>query len=261
MTKLLRRRAGVPICLGLLLTLGLSGSSVSNAQQPTPGTAARGGGSYLNEKIPTKILNLKLFDGSGKVFTLGSLKGKNIVISNFLTSCHETCPMTTANLRDLGIAVAKAGLSNTISVLELSVDGARDTAPRIAAYQKLYNDSSWTIASGSVANLASVWEYFGAPAMKEEYTVAQLKENPLDWYTGKPNTFDMSHSNLVIIVGADSNWKWLDLGAPKSNGVIPAKLKAFLSRDGIKNLAKPEEPTWSNKAVLSALTDLTGAKF
>ena len=51
-----------------------------------PGTAAAGGGSYLDEAIPADVLALKLFDQDGKTFTLGSLKGKYVVITNFLTS-------------------------------------------------------------------------------------------------------------------------------------------------------------------------------
>jgi len=52
------------------------------------------------------------------------------------------------------------------------------------------------------------------------------------------------------------------LGAPNiGKAAIPEKLKSFLSADGLNNLAKPEEPTWTTAAVFSALTDITGVKF
>lgn len=71
--------------------------------------------------------------------------------------------------------------------------------------------------------------------------------------------YDMSHADLVLIVGPDGSWRWLDLGAPKTaDGKIPATLLAFLTEDGKSALAKPEDPTWTVDAVLSALSTLTG---
>jgi hypothetical protein len=84
---------------------------------------------------------------------------------------------------------------------------------------------------------------------------------PLDWQTGKPNSYDMVHADLVLIVDDKGHWRWLDLGAPKVSSAIPDKLKAFLSPQGISNLAKPEEPSWSVTAVTSALSDLVGKKI
>ena len=235
-----------------------SSASMAPSAQATP---APGGGTFLNEKIPSNILNTPIFDSSGKSFTLASLAGKSVVLTNFLTSCHEICPMTTANMRDIGDAVAKAGASSKISVVELSVDAGRDTAGRLAAYQKLFGDTSWTLASGTETNLNTIWTYFGAPATKDPYSAKNAAELPKDWLTGKPDTYDMTHADLVLVIGPDSSWRWLDLGSPKSNGAIPGKLKAYLSKDGLHNLAQPEEPTWTVGAVLSALKEISGVSL
>jgi cytochrome oxidase Cu insertion factor (SCO1/SenC/PrrC family) len=236
----------------------MSGHHQTSMFPHSQATPAPGGGTFLNEKIPANILATPLFDAAGKSFTLGSLAGRSVVLTNFLTSCHEICPMTTANMRDVGDAVAKAKANSRISVVELSVDAGRDSAPRLAAYQNLFGDTSWTLASGTEKNLNAIWTYFGAPATKNPYSAKDVTELPRDWLTGKPDTYDMTHADLVVVIGPDSTWRWLDLGSPKSNGVIPGKLKAYLSEDGLHNLAQPEEPTWTVSAVLSALKEITG---
>ena len=233
-------------------------SSMSTAK-PVAGEAARGGGSYLDQVIPGDILSAPLFDQTGKAFALGDLKGQYIVISNFLTSCQEICPMTTATMRSIGDAVSSSKLKDKVKVLEISVDGQRDISSRLSAYYALYNDTSFSLASGSVADLEKLWNYFGAPAVRMEFSAKEKATMPVDWQTGKPGTYDMSHPDLVLVIGPDSHWKWLDLGNPNpGKATIPEKLKKFLSEDGLGNLAKPQEPSWSADAVYSALHDLTG---
>ena len=233
-------------------------SSMSTAK-PVAGEAARGGGSYLDQVIPADILSAPLFDQTGKAFALGDLKGQYIVISNFLTSCQEICPMTTATMRSIGDAVSSSQLKDKVKVLEISVDGQRDISSRLSAYYALYNDTSFSLASGSVADLEKLWNYFGAPAVRMEFSAKEKATMPVDWQTGKPGTYDMSHPDLVLVIGPDSHWKWLDLGNPNpGKATIPEKLKKFLSEDGLGNLAKPQEPSWSADAVYSALNDLTG---
>jgi cytochrome oxidase Cu insertion factor (SCO1/SenC/PrrC family) len=259
------------ISLGILLTLLLTGCGInsqggapsmgrSDVKEPATsnGMAARGGGTYLDVPLPEGIKHLELFDSDGKKFTLGSLNGRYLVISNFLTSCQEICPMTSANMRDIGAAIAKAGLSKKVLVVEISVDSMRDTPSRISAYKALYSSNDWVVASGSESSLKSLWKFFGAPAQKEMFSTSDLKNMPPDWQTGKQNSYDMVHADLVTIVDSQGHWRWLDLGSPKISSKVPDKLRSFLSPQGLKNLTKPEEPTWSTAAVMSALKDLTG---
>ncbi len=263
MRKTLFLLAGSSLIALILTGCGTAKSASVNSKPAVgQGAAARGGGSYLNQPIPDNVLKLSLFDAQGQKFTLASLKGQTVVITNFLTTCQEICPMTSANMRDIGDAVMKAGASSKIKVVEVSVDAERDIPVRLAAYQALYQDTNWTLASGTSADLNTFWSYFGAPATRSNFSKAESAKMPLDWQTGKPVTYDLVHADLVLIVDDQSNWRWLDLGAPnigKAN--IPEKLKSFLSADGLANLAKPEEPYWTTTAVFSALTDITGVKF
>jgi protein SCO1/2 len=240
-----------------LLVLGVTTASAAGQA-----TAAPGGGTFLSQPIPANILNTPLFDPNGKKITLASLKGQTIVIANFLTSCQEICPMTSANMRQIGDAVAASSAKNKVTVLEVSVDGLRDSAARLKAYQALFNDNNWTMAGGTTANLNAFWGYFGSAIEKSNYTAAEMKKLPVDWQTGKVNTFDISHTDEVVIVGPKSTWSWLDLGNPNpGKAIIPAKLKSYLSADGLNNLAKPQEPSWNPAAVYAALKTIVGVKI
>jgi len=253
------------LLLGIAATLLLSGcgaqSTTSSTRAKEPTGASVGGGTFLKSAIPADVLALPLFDANGREFTLGSLAGQYVVITNFLTSCQEICPMTTANMRDIGNAVAKSSLKGRVSVIEISVDARRDNAKRLRAYQDLFNDNTFSLASGSEKDLAALWKYFGAPGQRMEISAKESDALPLDWQTGLRDTYDIMHPDLVLIISPKSEWRWLDLGNPKVGSQIPAKLKAYLSEDGKKNLAAPEEPTWSTSAVYSALEQLTGVKL
>jgi protein SCO1/2 len=253
------------LLLGLAAALLLSGCGSQTASTSTaskePTGASVGGGTFLKSTIPADVLALPLFDANGKSFTLGSLAGQYIVIANFLTSCQEICPMTTANMRDIGNAVAASNLKGKVAVIEISVDANRDKAPRLRAYQNLFNDNTFSLASGSEKDLVALWKYFGAPGQKMAISAKESASLPLDWQTGLRDTYDVIHPDLVLIVSPKSEWRWLDLGSPKVGSSIPAKLKSYLSEDGKKNLAAPEEPTWSAAAVYSALEQLTGVKL
>lgn len=266
MRKFVSNLGIVLIALSLLTSCGSAKvEEVSSHGHPvaTPktgtGEAASGGGTYLNEPIPAEVLNLPLIDQSGKSFTLDSLKGQTLVITNFLTSCQEICPMTSANMRDVGDAISAAKAIDKIKVLEVTVDAKRDVPSRLLAYQNLFATKNWTLAGGSEANLAKLWEFFGAPATLEEFSDADKESNPPDWQTGKPVSYDMMHADLVIIIDEKSTWRWLDLGAPNVGAsTIPAKLKSYLTPDGLKNLEKPDGSSWKVEAIYSAITDITG---
>ena len=253
------------LLLGLAALLLLSGCGAANTASShahkEPTGASVGGGTFLQSAIPADVLALPLFDADGKEFTLGSLAGKYIVIANFLTSCHEICPMTTANMRDIGNAIAASELKDQVAVIGISVDANRDKAPRLRAYQDLFDDNTFSLASGSEKDLAALWKYFGAPGAKMEFSADEAKSIPLDWQTGVRDTYDVMHPDLVLIVSPKSEWRWLDLGSPKIGSSLPEKLKSYLSEEGLNNLAKPEEPTWSPGAVYSALEQLTGVKL
>jgi protein SCO1/2 len=239
-----------------------SAKNTGHTQAIASSSPAPMGGTYFQVPVPNPVLNTSLFDTNGKNFTLNSYKGKFVVIAPFLTTCQEVCPMTSANMLAIAKAISNSKMGDMAKVLELTVDPERDSAQRLKAYQNLFGDNSWTIAGGTSSNLSKVWKFFGVMASKAPYSASDMKGLPVDWQTGKKNTFDVTHTDEVAIISPDQKWVWLDLGSPDiGKNPLPAKLKAFLDGAGISNLSKPEQPTWTVNAVTSALSHLMGMKI
>jgi protein SCO1/2 len=253
------RRSLIAATAAIVIASG--GVSYAASTPPLVGHAAKSGGTIIDVPIPTSLLSIPLVDANGKKFTLASLKGKTIVLTDFLTLCNEICPMTSVNMRDIGDAIQNAHLATQVMSLELTVDPKRDTPTRLNSYQSLFNDKNWTLATGTTKGLSDLWSWFGA------YSSAHKADKGIiDWMTGKQITYDVDHSDVVVIIGPDLHWRWLDLGAPavsspQRKNVLPATLYSYLSSTGKKNLIKPEEPSWSTANVFGALNEIFKIKI
>lgn len=243
------------ILIALTITPALAAMSMPTmTPPPISGTAAMMGGTIFDSPLPAVIANTVLTDANGKNFTLGGLKGKYIVLTDFFTSCDMICPMTSVNMRDIGDSVKKAGLSKSVSVVEISVDPQRDTTSRINAYQALFGDPSWTIATGSAVQLKRFWSWFGVYTKVQKSVGASAR----DWQTGKPVTYDVLHDDVIMLIGPNGHWRWIDLGNPAVSNplTLPKTLKNYLSPEGRLNLIKPQQPTWTLSAVYGALQQI-----
>jgi len=249
----------VAALIGALVISSTPFACATNTTHPSlSGNQAKAGGTIVDVSIPTTILNTPLTDENGKSFTLNSLKGKTVVLTDFMTTCNDICPMTTVNMRDMAAHFKAKGVASTIVGLELSIDAKRDSASRMKVYQNLYGSSDWTLATSTDANLQKLWKWFGV------YTkVVPSDEGVTDWQTGKPVTYDIDHADVVIVIGPDLHWRYLNLASPavtnpKAPNVLPAKIKAFLSESGKVNLLQPAQPFWTPASVYSALNEIYG---
>lgn len=228
--------------------------SPSLTPPPISGSAARYGGTKFDAPMPAVVSNTKLIDANGKSFTLADLKGRYIVLTDFFTTCNDICPMTSINMRDIGDAVKAAGLTKKVSVLEVTVDPQRDIPSRLKAYQSLFADPSWTVATGGQSALKNFWDWFGV------YTKRQASDegSSPDWQTGKPVTYDVVHDDIVILIGPNGHWRWLELGNPQVSNpkTLPTTLKSYLSAQGRLNLIKQAQPSWTTSAVYGALQEI-----
>ena len=150
-----------------------------------PGTAAASGGSYLDQVIPENVLKLPLVNSDGKTINLDSYKGKWVVATNFLTSCQEICPMTTALLNSIATQVGTKQVSAEFSFIEISVDSKRDSASRLSAYKKIANVNAIELLSGPENSLKNIWDFFGAPYEIMSIDAKEAADLPVDWQTGK----------------------------------------------------------------------------
>ena len=228
-----------------------SSTSASPSTGPTPTV-----GTTLDLAVPDAVSSIELTNQDGQKVTLASLHGKTVVLTDFLTLCQEICPLTSANYGVLQRNVATAGLGNDVVFVEATVDPARDTVARLAAYQKLYGaQPNWEFLTGTEAQIAALWKGFAIDYSK----VPGDKPYPTDWLTGKPLLYDVDHQDVVFVLGPDGHRRWLVQGSPDTQGVKPpTTLLKFLNDSGVKNLASPEAPSWTVADVEQGIAYVTG---
>lgn len=229
-----------------------------SASTPPSATTAASSGSIVDVAVPARVSHLQLVDQSGHRLTLASLRGKTVVLADFLTLCQEVCPLTTANLRAVDNRVSRAGLTGRVRLLEVTVDPRRDRPPRLRAYQQLFgSEPNWSFATGSPDQVAALWRWFG---VAYERTDEPLGARPRDWLTGHPLTYDVEHQDVVFVIGPDGHERWFMDGMADATGVggPPPKLQDFLNATGRHNLTAPPTPSWTPTDLEQALSSVTG---
>jgi len=260
----------IPIALIALLascTSSSIGSASGAAAAVTNGGAtssADGKGTEFDLAVRNNADSIPLIDQNGAQTSLGALKGKYLVIAPFLTTCQEICPMVSANFGRLSRAVSKAGLNDKIALVELSVDPATDTPARLLAYQKIFGaEPNWSFYTGRPADVSKVLAALGIAFETRMLTKSEIKSGTPDWQTGKVVNHDVSHQDVVIIIGPDGHEKWLEEGIANTEGrSIPKRLNKYLSSQGQHNLASPDPMgSWAVGDVLQKLSKFGGFKF
>jgi protein SCO1/2 len=172
-----------------------------------------------------------LVDEHGQPVTLGQFRGKYVVLAQFLTLCQDECPITTGAFQILQRSVQRAGLGDRVVFVEATVDPGRDTPARLLAYQNRFA-ADWPLLTGTQANMAALWKHFGIFYQKVP------EENPpaTDWWTGKPLTYDMDHSNGFILIDPSGDERFITQQLPYLHGQLPANLRSLLDDLGVQHL-------------------------
>lgn len=247
-SRLRRLTAAIVLCAVLAACSGSPGGGAATRGNATPTV-----GSVLDRTVPASVGSLPLVDQNGRRVTLASLRGKVVVLVDFLTLCQEICPLTSVDMSQLDTSLRQSGLTDRVEILEVTVDPQRDTRRRLAAYQKIYGaQPNWRFVTGPAKDLNALWAFFGVSHQKvpEAGTPA-----PRDWMTGKPLTYDVTHQDIVWVLGPDGHAVWEDDGTPYTHGQAPpGKLNGFLTGQGLRNLhAKATAATWSTAQVAAAV--------
>jgi protein SCO1 len=204
-------------------------------------------------ELDRPVADVSLTDQAGRPFALSQLGGKVVVIYPFLTDCHELCPLTTAAFIQMRQAIADAGLSDRVALLEVTVDPERDTPARLTAYARLAS-ADWTMVTGSADNIAAFWKFFGVTA--EKTPVASPA--PIDWYTNQPETYDVTHTPALIFLDARGHERIVVVGTAQiAATAMPSQLESMLNESGIQNLENPSAP-WTVQQALDNISILLG---
>jgi len=192
-------------------------------------------------------------DQSGNTVTLSSFRGKTVMVVPFLTLCTDICPLTTGNLLQVEQSLRAAHVANRVQIIELSVDPGRDTPSRLAAYAHI-TLANWEFVTETPAVLHAVAQFFGFVYQKVP------EDNPpsIDWWTGKPLTYDINHSDGYVLISPQGMQRYSTGAVPNFQGKLNPKLHAFLDDEGLDHLAHPAKTAWTPAEALTSLGWLLG---
>lgn len=200
-------------------------------------------GTSLDRAVPTGIQDLEFTTSTGAQVSLAALRGKVVVLTDFLTLCSEQCPMTSANVNAMARAVHADGLDDKAVFVEVTVDPARDTPARLAAYRHLFAGApNWLLLTTTPANLAVFCRYFGIFYKKTK------EDSPpdVDWRTGQPLTYDVAHQDAVVFLDPTLHERFVIVGNADTQGTAPpGRLTSFLNDQGEQNLDHPGRLSWT----------------
>jgi protein SCO1/2 len=187
---------------------------------------------------------------------LGDFRGRVIVLTDFLTLCREVCPLTSANFAQLQRELESAGLHEKVELVELTVDPARDTPARLRAYGRLVGaKGNWQLLTGRAGDLARLWRHLGVG-----YSVEALHgERDIDWWTRKPLTYDVQHTDAVFVIDGRGRERYVLTGNPDVHGVGSVPLRDFLNAEGRRNLGRHGPAAWTVAEALAATRWVIGA--
>jgi protein SCO1/2 len=239
---------------GVGLIVALAAVLVTTVPTSPPGPPSSSVGIAENRPVPASVLRIPLVDEHGRTTSLGAFRGRIVVLASFLTSCQETCPLTTGAFLDMRRDLAAAGMGKSVVFIEASVDPGRDLPERMAAYGRV-TGAMWPLLTGAPSDLKALWRYFGIYSQK----VAEGTPAGVDWQTGRPYAYDVDHSDGFIVFDQKLHERFVTGAAPNlgSHG-LGRPLGAMLDAQGRKNLAHPGRGSWTISDGLQAIGWVAG---
>lgn len=205
----------------------------------------------LHRQVPATVLR----QANGRPLSLRELRGRVVVLAPSLTLCHEICPMTTQALMLMRHSLATRGLDARVAFVEATVDPWRDSPARLRAYDRL-TGARLTQLTGPVGPIRSFWDFFGIGFRR----VPQGNPPDIDWWTGRPETFDVEHVDGLFLIDAHGYERKFFAGpANLTGGRIDPALRRLLSKDGLQSLAHPA-PGWTVAQATHAVEGLLGVQ-
>ena len=234
------------LLIALLCTSTLF-AACGNSGDPAPPPASQG--IVQNRPIP----DVPLISPSGAATSLAAYRGKYVVMAPFLTLCQDECPLVTGAFIALQHDVDVAGLGKKVVFMEITVDPGRDSPARLAAYSKEFG-ADWPLLTGTPANLDALWKTLGVSVQ----IVPEAQPAKIDWFTGKPLTYDVDHTDGYFLIDPAGHEVFSDSNPPNLRGQLDKKLTNLLNGGGLQNLEHQGNPNWTLADALRSISWLVG---
>jgi cytochrome oxidase Cu insertion factor (SCO1/SenC/PrrC family) len=242
-----RRLLAAILALAALVAAALIAAAFAfdRNQKPAPT------GDLLNRYVPA----LPLRDARGRSTSLAAFRGKLVVLTPFLTLCHEVCPLTTGAFMAMQRSVEEAGLGERVRFVEVSVDPWRDTPTRLRLFARM-TGARFELLTGTKAQLTRFWRFFGVAFWRTR----EGKPPDTDWLTHKPLHFDVSHTAGLFLLDQRGDERIAVVGMPGVGPRLSGVLRALLNAQGRKDLADPH-PGWTTQQGLDDIGYLLGRRI
>jgi protein SCO1/2 len=169
---------GVIVFAALILAgCGSGGQSSGPTATPLPGTVL---------DPPKVVSDFTLTSGANQPFHLSDLRGKVAILFFGYTHCPDVCPTTMADFKRV-----KADLGDDaerVAFVFISVDGARDTPDRLAAYVHAF-DPDFIGLMGDDATIRAIAQDYGVFFQRVNYD--------------NPDNYLVDHTATSFAVGPD----------------------------------------------------------
>jgi protein SCO1/2 len=104
-----------------------------------------------------------LINQTGRVIRSEELRGRAVVISFIFTSCHDVCPLVTAQLAQAQAEARSAGLSSAVRFVSITVDPGIDTPDVLQRYATTFgaDPATWDFLTGPPDEITRVVREMG----------------------------------------------------------------------------------------------------
>ena len=119
--------------------------------------------------VNAAVADFKLTDQNGKPFRFASTRGKLVLVTFVFTTCPDVCPLFTANFASIQRTLEEKRLKDYI-LLTITTDPERDTAAVMKEYAARFKADfkTWSLLTGTRAELSRVWKIFGVNVTKTD---------------------------------------------------------------------------------------------
>jgi len=193
-------------------------------------------------------------DQAGRQVPLHSLRGKVVVVAALDAHCHDTCPLYTALWADLQRVVRERGWQDRVVVAEVSMDPDRDTPDELAAYGRL-TSATWPLLRTDPVSTFDFWRSLGASYAK----APPASPAPIDWYTGKPETYHLDHDSVAVVFDQNGDARYLLQGNPSLGHALSAPLAQLMAGGGTSASALASHTSWTLPQLLDRIDIVMGA--
>ncbi len=151
--------------LAVLLVAGAIGLAGCGSEPGDSGpTATPLPGTVLDP--PKNVADFTLTDQTGASFNLSDLRGKVVLLFFGYTNCPDVCPTTLSEFKRIKQLVGAD--ADRVAFVFVSVDGARDTPERLAAYVGAF-DPAFIGLTGDDASIRTIGQDYGLFYQRQSY--------------------------------------------------------------------------------------------